>query len=527
MDETVALRIPLWTTRPSGRFTSVDRMITPSTDVNHPPGAQWRRDEARGVWCSVGVSDAVDRSKVRLRAPELAGRRWLNTAGSDVTLRGLRGKIVVLDFWTFCCVNCLHVLDELRPLEQEFADELVVLGVHSPKFEHEGQPAAVEAAVERYAVGHPVLDDPELTTWQAYAARAWPTLVVVDPEGYIAAQLSGEGHAHGLGVLVRELIAEHEAKGTLARGDSPYVAPPRVETALRFPGKVEASPDGGYLVSDTAHHQVVHLESDLTTERARYGGPGIFAEPQGLCVLPASVAERVGYDVLVADSVHHQIASIRISDGRVRVEAGTGQQLRERSGGGAALKQPLSTPWDITWWIDRAVIAMAGTHQLWALHLGVDPADSSVAVLAGTSAEGIRDGAAHDAWFSQPSGLVTTADGSRVWIADSESSALRSITVQAGGFEVSTHVGQGLFDFGHVDGSADAALLQHPLGVTELPDGSLAIADTYNVRFGAMTPRPNRSAPWRSISPNRATSWSKPMRTEPPTCWSSSPPPTL
>lgn len=479
------------------------------------------------MWCSVGVSDAVDRSKVRLRAPELAGRRWLNTAGSDVTLRGLRGKIVVLDFWTFCCVNCLHVLDELRPLEQEFADELVVLGVHSPKFEHEGQPAAVEAAVERYAVGHPVLDDPELTTWQAYAARAWPTLVVVDPEGYIAAQLSGEGHAHGLGVLVRELIAEHEAKGTLARGDSPYVAPPRVETALRFPGKVEASPDGGYLVSDTAHHQVVHLESDLTTERARYGGPGIFAEPQGLCVLPASVAERVGYDVLVADSVHHQIASIRISDGRVRVEAGTGQQLRERSGGGAALKQPLSTPWDITWWIDRAVIAMAGTHQLWALHLGVDPADSSVAVLAGTSAEGIRDGAAHDAWFSQPSGLVTTADGSRVWIADSESSALRSITVQAGGFEVSTHVGQGLFDFGHVDGSADAALLQHPLGVTELPDGSLAIADTYNVRFGAMTPRPNRSAPWRSISPNRATSWSKPMRTEPPTCWSSSPPPTL
>ncbi|MEO8850568.1 MAG: redoxin domain-containing protein, partial [Allobranchiibius sp.] len=246
------------------------------------------------------MSETVGRAKVRVRAPELAGRRWLNTGGLDLTLKGLRGKIVVLDFWTFCCVNCLHVLDELRPLEREFGDEMVLLGVHSPKFEHEGEPAAVEAAVERYAVGHPVLDDPELMTWKAYAARAWPTLVVIDPEGYIVAQLSGEGHAHGLGILIRELIVEHGARGTLARGDSPYVEPAVAQTALRFPGKIEAVADDSYLVSDTAHHQVVHLESDLTTERARYGGPGTFAEPQGLCVLPEDVAQRVGYDVLVA-----------------------------------------------------------------------------------------------------------------------------------------------------------------------------------------------------------------------------------
>ncbi len=426
------------------------------------------------------VSEAVDRAKVRVRAPELSGRRWLNTGGADISLKGLRGKIVVLDFWTFCCVNCLHVLDELRPLEGEFADEVVLLGIHSPKFEHEGEPVAVEAAVERYAVEHPVLDDPELTTWQAYAARAWPTLVVIDPEGYIVAQLSGEGHAHGLRVLIDELIVEHDAKGTLTRGDSPYVAPSAAPTALRFPGKMEVLHDGSYLISDTAHHEVVHLETDLTTERARYGGPDVFAEPQGLCVLPPEVAQRVGYDVLVADSVHHQIASIRLSDARIRVEAGTGRQLRERSGGGAASRQDLSTPWDITWWIDRAVIAMAGTHQLWVLHLGTDPADSTVAVLAGTSAEGVRDGAAHDAWFAQPSGLATSADGTKVWIADAESSALRSITLQDSGFEVSTHIGQGLFDFGHVDGPGDRALLQHPLGVTELPDGSVALADTYN-----------------------------------------------
>ncbi len=204
-----------------------------------------------------------------MRAPELRGRRWLNTGGADLTLADLRGKIVLLDFWTFCCVNCLHVLDELRELEDRYADVLVTIGVHSPKFAHEADPDAVAAAVERYAVHHPVLDDPELRTWDAYAARAWPTLVVIDPRGYVVAQMSGDGHAHGLGVLIDELVVEHA--DALRRGDGPYVAPPEPTTAFRFPGKVIALPDGTFLVSDTAHHQLVELAPDLVTERRRIG----------------------------------------------------------------------------------------------------------------------------------------------------------------------------------------------------------------------------------------------------------------
>ena len=416
----------------------------------------------------------------RLRAPELRGRRWLNTGGEELSLGGLRGRIVVLDFWTFCCVNCLHVLDELRPLEQEFADSLVIIGVHSPKFEHEGRPEAVEAAVERYAVHHPVLDDPDLVTWDAYTARAWPTLVVIDPEGYIVGQMSGEGHGPGIASLVRELISEHSARGTLRRGDSPYVPPSSDSTQFRFPGKAVPLGDGGFVVSDTAHHQIVLLESDLRTERARFGGPEVFEEPQGVCVLPSDAAERLGYDLLVADTVNHRIASIRLSDGRIRTEAGTGEQLRERSGGGAAHKQPLSSPWDIVWWLDRAVIAMAGTHQLWALHLATEPENNTVAVLAGTSAEGLRDGAADEAWLAQPSGLAVSASGDRVWIADSETSALRSIVVDDNGFRLETHIGEGLFDFGFVDGVRSQARMQHPLGVAEAADGTVLVADTYN-----------------------------------------------
>ena len=189
------------------------------------------------------MSETV-RTHLRVRASELVGRNWLNTGGKSLDLEALRGKIVLLDFWTFCCINCLHVLDELRPLEEKYSDVLVTVGVHSPKFEHEADPVALAAAVERYEIHHPVLDDPELETWKAYTARAWPTLVVIDPEGYIVAHLSGEGHADGLGVLIPELIAEHEARGTLHRGNGPYVAPEPTSGTLRFPGKALYLPAG-------------------------------------------------------------------------------------------------------------------------------------------------------------------------------------------------------------------------------------------------------------------------------------------
>ncbi|MFP5336504.1 MAG: NHL domain-containing thioredoxin family protein [Actinomycetes bacterium] len=426
--------------------------------------------------------------RTRVRAPELVGRGWLNTGGETLTLSSLRGRIVLLDFWTFCCVNCLHVLDELRPLEQELSDVLVVVGVHSPKFAHEADADALAAAVERYEVHHPVLDDPDLTTWKAYGARAWPTLAVVDPEGYVVAQLSGEGHAHGLRVLLTELVVEHEAKGTLRRGEGPYVPPLPASTALRVPGKALALRGGGALVSDTAHHQLVELDDDLETERRRIGsgarglvdgepGEAAFSEPQGLTLLPPDVAERVGYDVVVADAVNHALRGVRLADGAVVTVAGTGEQLRRREGGGPALSQALSTPWDVAWFDGQVVVAMAGVHQLWAF----DPVTATVRVLAGTTAEGLQDGAAEEAWFAQPSGLAVTPDGAALWVADSETSSLRRLSGAAGpGYEVSTVVGTGLFAFGFRDGDAGEALLQHPLGVAVLPDGSVAVADTYN-----------------------------------------------
>src|SRR5687767_14546313 len=191
---------------------------------------------------------------VRVRAPELSGRAWLNTGGRTLTLADLRGRIAILDFWTFCCINCLHVLDELRPLEHKYEDVLVTVGVHSPKFVHEADAEALKAAVERYEVHHPVLDDPELTTWQNYAVKAWPTLVLIDPEGYVVHVAAGEGHVEALDTIIKELVEEHDAKGTLHRGNGPYVAPEPQNTTLRFPAKAVVTPGNTILVSDSAHH---------------------------------------------------------------------------------------------------------------------------------------------------------------------------------------------------------------------------------------------------------------------------------
>jgi sugar lactone lactonase YvrE len=304
---------------------------------------------------------------------------------------------------------------------------------------------------------------------------------VVDPEGYVVASMAGEGHAEGLARLLDELIAIHSAKGTLNRGDGSYVAPPAVETALRFPAKAVVRPTGELLVADSAHHSVAEVDGGEVIrrigsgQRGRADGPAAvasFSEPNGLCLLPAAVAERVGYDLVVADTVNHLLRGIDLDTGTVSTVAGSGRQWRGTVDFDAhdALAVDLSSPWDVAWYDDRVIIAMAGIHQLWWF----SPESGQAGVYAGTTVEALRDGALDQVWMAQPSGL--SADGDTLWIADSESSSLRYVR----GGEMHTVVGQGLFDFGHVDGPAAQALLQHPLGVSALPDGSVLIADTYN-----------------------------------------------
>ncbi|HEY1134725.1 MAG TPA: NHL repeat-containing protein, partial [Nocardioides sp.] len=238
------------------------------------------------------------------------------------------------------------------------------------------------------------------------------------------------------------------------------------------PASAVPLPDGRVLVADAGHDEVVELAGPDGPVLRRTGG---FREPNGVCLLPPEVAQEVGYDAVVADTVAHRLAGLGLADGAVRTLAGDGTQWMQGDG-----TERLSSPWDVVWWRDRVWVAMAGIHQLWT----VDPRTGEVAVAAGTTNEGLLDGPLADAWFAQTSGLAVSADGTRLWLADSETSSLRWVEEVDGALVVRTAVGTGLFDFGFRDGpggSAEGAgLLQHPLGVTALPDGSVAVADTYN-----------------------------------------------
>jgi len=425
---------------------------------------------------SDGAASGTLRAMARIRAPELVGRGWVG-APHDTTLASLRGRFVLLDFWTFCCINCLHVVEELRPVEKRWQRELSVVGVHSPKFSHEADPTALADAVLRYGIEHPVLDDSDMVTWQAYAAKAWPTLVLIDPEGFIVGRYAGEGHAHAIEAVLDELVPRARAAGTLREDDRVPLPPEPSHAGLLFPTSILDLGDS-LLVSDTAHHQLALLDSDGERMLARVGSgerglrdgcaeESQLNEPQGLCRLPDDVAAAAGYDVVVADTFNHALRGLRLSDMTLRTIAGNGRAwtLHDRDS--------LSSPWDVTWWRDRVWVAMAGIHQLWTF----DPGTGQTQPSAGTRVEGLHDGSLPRAWFAQPSGLATASgDSRRLWVVDAETSALRWVEDD----QVHTAVGTGLFDFGFRDGDARSARLQHPLGATVLADGSVALADTYN-----------------------------------------------
>lgn len=440
------------------------------------------------------------------KAPELIGDVWFGTSNRALNVADFQGRFLLLDFWTLCCVNCHHVLAELRPIEEKFKDVLTVVGVHSPKFEHEKLPESVAAAIDRHEIHHPVLNDPNMTTWQAYGVRAWPTLVLVDPTGEIAATFSGEGHAHAIEALLDQLVPEFESKGVLNRGAGFYKAPAPSSLALKQPGKIVAVPAnyqkllGGaeLLVSNSGAHNLVGLTTANLIDPTITIGLGSrgsedgsfesasFAEPYGAVFLDAELAGKVGAHLLVADTANHLIRAINLETKTVFTIAGTGAQwMQADSTSGPALEVHISTPWDVELLDGYLLIAMAGEHRIWKYDLQ----NKTLGLFAGTTNEGLVDGELSKAWFAQPSALTQSKiTPGKVWIIDAETSALRA----AEGGKISSQIGKGLFDFGHVDGPADQALLQHPLGVLELPDGNLLIADTYNRAIRQYSPGTNQ-----------------------------------
>ena len=427
----------------------------------------------------------------RSKAPNLEGGiEWLNTSG-PIGLPDLRGKVVLLDFWTYCCINCIHVLPDLAALEEKYADQLIVVGVHSAKFDNEKDSENIRQAIVRYEIKHPVVNDAEMTIWRKFGVRSWPTLVLIDPEGYYIGFLSGEGQADILDDAISKLVTYHRAKGTLDEAPVRFdlerdkLAP----TPLRYPGKLLVDEAGGRLfVSDSNHNRIV--VTTLAGELLHVIGSGAigaadgsfdtatFDHPQGI--------ELVDQILYVADTENHLIRAIDLEAKTVATLAGTGEQDRRRTPGGELLKTPLNSPWDLLHHQGTLYIAMAGPHQLWKHAIGSE----TIETYAGTGREDILDGTKDDCAFAQPSGLAS--DGDNLYVADSEGSAIRKVPFAERG-EVTTVVGpsnlpggRSLFEFGDIDGVGGEARLQHVLGLA-FSGGTLYVADSYNHKIKQVT----------------------------------------
>lgn len=436
-----------------------------------------------------------------MRAGELIGDTWLGT-DARLTIDDFKGRYLLLDFWTLCCVNCHHILAELRPLEEKYRDVLTVVGIHSPKFEHEKNPEAVRAAIDRHDIEHLVLNDPNMSTWESYGVRAWPTLVLIDPVGEIIGTFSGEGHGHAIDALIGSTIGDFETSGDLQRGEFDVSFAEYKPGVYNQPGKITVIPEhyreyfkgADLLVSNSGSHNLLAVSSSDLEKPVLAIGSSIrgsvdggyaeaqFNEPYGVIFFEPELAATLGFELLIADTANHLLRAVSIKRQSIATFAGTGiQWMQNDLTAGPALAISISTPWDITLSGNQILIAMAGEHRIWSLDL----ITRQISVLAGTSHEGMQDGNFDEAWFAQSSAILQSAvTENLVWVLDSETSSLRKLENQ----RVTTVIGKGLFEFGHLDGNAPDALLQHPLGITELPNGSIVIADSYNAALRLYNP---------------------------------------
>jgi hypothetical protein len=392
----------------------------------------------------------------------------------------------------------MHVLPQLRKLERKWARELVVIGVHSAKFPGEKSTEAVRHAVERLAVGHPVVNDVDFRVWQEYACRAWPTLMFIDPAGRVIGRHEGEFPLEGLDQAIGQMVAEFDAAGLLDRRPLSFTAEREnaPDRPLLFPGKQLADPPGGRLfVADTGHHRVleVGLEDGRILRAFGSGEPGMadgsaetasFNAPQGLAL--------AGDTLFVCDTENHAVRRIDLGNGQISLVAGTGEQARVFNQGGPARLTALNSPGDVVALGERLLVAMAGFHQVWELNLRSDQA----VPWAGSGREDIEDGPLAHAKLAQPSGLALNETAGLLYVADSEVSGIRAIDLGPDG-QVRTIVGEGLFDFGDVDGVGPKVRLQHPLGLSFDPSaGLLYVADSYNHKIKRLEPTTAAVTSW-------------------------------
>ncbi|XP_028217682.1 protein SUPPRESSOR OF QUENCHING 1, chloroplastic isoform X1 [Glycine soja] len=455
------------------------------------------------------ISDLESRGNAQI-VPEFPSKLdWLNTAPLQFR-RDLKGKVVLLDFWTYCCINCMHVLPELDVLEKKYKDmPFVVVGVHSAKFDNEKDSEAIRNAVLRYGISHPVVNDGDMYLWRKLGINSWPTFAIVGPNGKVLAQLAGEGHKKDLDDFVEAALLFYGKQNML---DNTPISlslekdnDPRLSTSpLKFPGKLAIDVLNNRLfISDSNHNRIVvtDLDGNFIVQIGSSGEEGLqdgsfddatFNRPQGLAY---NAKKNILY---VADTENHALREIDFVNEKVRTLAGNGTKGSDYVGGGKGDSQLLNSPWDVCFhpFDEKIYIAMAGQHQIWEHNL----LDATTRVFSGDGYERNLNGSSSTSTsFAQPSGLSLSQDLREIYIADSESSSIRAMDLKTRGSQLlaggDPMFADNLFkplQFGDQDGIGSEVLLQHPLGVVCGNDGEIYIADSYNHKIKKLDPTSKR-----------------------------------
>jgi len=427
---------------------------------------------------------------------------WINTS-EPIALEDLKGKVVLLDFWTYGCVNCIHVIPDLERLEAEYPDELVVIGVHSAKFTNEGDTDNLKDIVQRYGLAHPVVNDRNFVVWNQWGANAWPTIALIDPAGRVVGVRAGEGVYDAVEPVVAGLVAEFDAAGAIDRREITFEL--EAETAparpLNYPGKV-LSANGRLWIADSGHNRILEVDPETGDVLAAFGSgkrgfddgealSSSFDAPQGLAF------NEDTNELYVADTGNHAIRVVDLATADVDTFIGTGD-LGWPPLSGAFGNVALNSPWDVLYADGVLYVANAGTHQIWAADLTTQLAGP----LIGSAREGTVNGSFAEAQLAQPSGLALTDDG-ELFFADSESSSVRMGDLTGGITSLIVGGDASLFEFGDTDGAGNDARLQHPLGLAW--DGrTLYVADTYNSKVKRIDVNASSVTSWLGSEPGWA-----------------------
>jgi Thioredoxin-like/NHL repeat len=404
---------------------------------------------------------------------------WLNA--DPQTISAHRGRVVALLFWNASSVYCHNALADMFQLQRKHPENLSVLAIHVPKFAAELEQKTLLDAVNRLDIQLPVANDTQWTAWQHYDIQSWPSVVLIDSNGAIAGQFSGDDCRKDIESRLSALLAEMPYATSPKPKNLKAKPKPKVFSALHSPCGLLIHNNLLY-IADTGHNRILECGFDGRVKRVFGNGlplylDGMSTEASFNRPMAMSVAREYLY---VADTGNHAIRRVRLMDGFIDSLLGNGKPGQsEDKTVGMFHEVQLNNPSSVSVEQDILVVADSGNNCLRMFNL----ANKAFSTLVGSGSLGLLDGVGLRAEMAHP--LALSGSKNYLYVAEGSSSSIRTAAVPEG--RVNTLIGHGLYQYGKEDGLRKSAALQHPSAIAvDEKRGVVWIADAYNHKIRAL-----------------------------------------